>query len=207
MESLEPSVCSCYDGRTIPSVSPDAGCTDSPNKYVKSSLLTRSSNLVPINSIQIGVKEDTLNEQFRRGRIWLSNIRVLECINWAFITFILVNVDYLFLWCRRTGDILKEQIGVINVGCKSKWTVYGLIAVGQQQNSAGSSGDGAKREHDMRSKRSPYVSAYRSFCLVNIRKNDPEVGNVIKWELMGDKRPSRKAVSSGIPNTRHHWSL
>ena len=109
-------------------------------------------------------------------------------MNWAFITFILGNMDYLFLWCRRTGDVLKEQIGVISVGCKSKGTVYGLNAVGKQQNSAGSSGDGAKREHDMRSKRSSYISAYRSYYLVNIRKNDPEVGNVIKWVQIGDEK-------------------
>ena len=94
-------------------------------------------------------------------------------------------MDYLFLWCRRRGDVLKEQIGVISVGCKSKGTVYGLNAVGKQQNSAGSSGDGAKSEHDVRSKRSSYVSAYRSYHLVNIRKNDPEVGNVIKWVTKG----------------------
>ena len=194
-------MCSCYDGRTVSSMSSSVGFNDCPNKYEKWQLFTRSGNLLPTKSIQIGIKEDTLNEQFRRAKkLW--NITVLECVNWAFITFILGNMDYLFLWCRRRGDVLKEQIGVISVGCKSKGTVYGLNAVGKQQNSAGSSGDGAKSEHDVRSKRSSYVSAYRSYHLVNIRKNDPEVGNVIKWVT---KRPSREAASSDSPNTRHQW--
>ena len=187
MESLKPSVCSCYDGRPVSSMSSCVGFNDCPNKYEKWQLFTRSGNLLPTKSIQIGIKEDTLNEQFGQAKkLW--NITVLECVNWAFITFILGNMDYLFLWCRRTGDVLKEQIGVISVGCKSKGTVYGLNAVGKQQNSVGSSGDGAKREHDMRSKRSSYVSAYRSYYLVTIRKNDPEVGNVIKWVQMGDEK-------------------
>lgn len=209
MESLELSVCSCYDGRTVSSVSSLVGCNDSPNKYGKWSLFTKShcGSLVPMKSIQIGVKEYTPNEQFRRAKSWLWNITVHEFVNWKFFTFILVSMDYLLLWCLRTGDVLKEQIGLTNVDRKSKRTVYCLNAVGQQQNSVGSSGDGAKDEHDMRSKRPSYVSAYRSFGLEKIQKNDPKVGTVIKWELMGDERPSREAASSESPNTRHQWLL
>lgn len=88
-------------------------------------------------------------------------------------------MGYLFSWCRRTGDVLKEQIGVKNVGCKSNGTVYGLIAVGQQQKYGGSNGDGVKREHDMHSKRPSYLRVYRRFGLVKIPKNGPKTGTVI----------------------------
>ena len=205
LRMCEPSACDCYDGQTILADLPCGGCDDCLKKHEQWSTFMKVDNIVPLkrNQVRLDGENQSKNSGQNKNLSW--NIMVSKCTSW--VPIMLVIMEYLFLWSQWTGSFLRKTIGLSNDVGKVKERVYNLKAKQQKETVDICSGKSENDGPDMHMKLPSYVGSYSSSDLAKMHQNDPEIGTLIKWKLMGDERPSRETAASESPYTRHLWLL
>jgi len=207
--ACDPVECECYDGQSILSDLPCAGCKECRKRHEQWSSFMETEDIVHhrINTVHVNrVRSDCYNNAV------LSKLSVLgRVFLMCFVSLFLSSVHVVrrsysnVCWFVSLGwyGVNSQPEDDVSIDRLRSSTGYVRLL----NTAAGSSTNKDNNVGSLRFKTPSYMRGYSPKDLTRMQKNDPEVGFVIKWLEKGAERPGREEVASRSPFVRHLWLL